>query len=67
MLATRELPVKHTGENIAECLTEILQKFGIEEKVKFFTTDNAGNMRCAAAQANLEQKKCFVHTLVGYS
>ena len=35
MLATLELPVKHTGVNIGERFTETFREFEIHDKVKF--------------------------------
>jgi hypothetical protein len=33
----------HTGANIAEIVIEVLQEYGIEEKLGYFIGDNTGN------------------------
>ena len=62
MLATRPLPSRHTGANIAECILALKDEFKIQ-KVPALTTDNAANMLVAAKEANLKHWSCFSHTL----
>ncbi|KAF9187187.1 hypothetical protein BGZ49_004097, partial [Haplosporangium sp. Z 27] len=35
----------HTGENLAEALVNVLERFQIGEKIQSITTDNASNMK----------------------
>jgi hypothetical protein len=34
-----EVPMSHTGENLAKAFAEVLQTFGIQEKVRNFDTE----------------------------
>ncbi|CAG9950545.1 unnamed protein product, partial [Clonostachys rosea f. rosea IK726] len=43
VLGIPELVERHTGENIAAEILEIIRSFGIEDKVGYFTLDNAAN------------------------
>ena len=43
LLAMRELQDKHSGENMAEAVLEVLQDFNIYNKVGYFVMDNAPN------------------------
>ena len=63
ILATRELDVTHSGENIGGFVTEICQEFGIHGKTYYITTDNAANMGVAAQVSGLYRIRCFAHTL----
>jgi len=71
VLATVEVPMEHTAENIKKVVTDILLEYGIEEKVIAATTDNGTNvvkaielleffhMPCVGHTLNLAVKKCF--------
>ena len=72
VLATVEVPMEHTAENIKKVVTDILLEYGIEEKVIAATTDNGTNivkaiselleffhMPCVRHTLNLAVKKCF--------
>ena len=43
VLALRELDGKHSGQNIANCVTQIINDYGIASKVGYFMMDNANN------------------------
>ena len=62
VIATRAVPEKHTGTNIANVVTEIKNEFKIT-KLRALVTDNAANMVLAADVAQTERWPCFSHTL----
>ena len=66
VLATREMDCRHTGENIAQCLTDIKNEFSISE-VLSVTTDNATNMHSACQVMGVPQVKRFAYTQVSVS
>jgi hypothetical protein len=43
VLGLPELVKRHSGENIAAEIVEVIKSFELEEKVGYFTLDNAGN------------------------
>ena len=43
VLALRELDGKHSGPNIAGCIMQIVNDYGIASKVGYFMMDNADN------------------------
>ncbi|OWT42446.1 BED zinc finger domain-containing protein [Pochonia chlamydosporia 170] len=43
VLALRELDGKHSGPNMADCVMEIINDYGIASKVGYFMMDNADN------------------------
>lgn len=43
VLALRELDGKHSGHNIAGCVMQVINDYGIASKVGYFMMDNAGN------------------------
>ena len=56
VLGIPELVERHTGENIAAEILEIIRSFGIEDKVGYFTLDNAANNETAMAEIAEEHK-----------
>jgi len=42
-ISFQEMPASHTGENLSNRLLEVAKKFGIEEKISSFVSDNANN------------------------
>ena len=44
ILAVRQFNHRHTGENLAQKLLEILDEFDIKEKCWYFVSDSAKNM-----------------------
>lgn len=68
ILATRELDnnsgevFRHTGENLARVLCDIVSEFEVKS-VSGITTDNASNMLSAASEAKYTHINCFAHTL----
>ena len=71
MLATLEVPMEHTAENIGKVITDVLFEYDISEKIISATTDNGTNviksidqlnflhMSCVGYILNLAVKKCF--------
>ena len=47
ILGTRELSVKHTGENIRIAVRDVLEEFGAWRPGNTYVTDNAANMKLA--------------------
>jgi hypothetical protein len=43
VLGLPEMSDRHTGDNIAEAILEVIGDYGIEEKIGYFTVDNATN------------------------
>jgi hypothetical protein len=39
----REIDGRHTGANIADCIMEVINEYGIASKVGYFVMDNADN------------------------
>ena len=54
VLGLPELTERHTGENIAGQIIEIIQEFEIEDKLGYFTLDNAGNNKTSMEDLGLE-------------
>ena len=52
VLATLEVPMEHTAENIGRVVTDILLEYDISEKVIAATTDNGTNVIKAVDQLN---------------
>ncbi|KAM4584791.1 E3 SUMO-protein ligase ZBED1-like [Odontesthes bonariensis] len=65
VLQTKELKVSHTAENVSQCLTDILDVYGLKrESVISVTTDNASNY-VNAIEKHLEMVNipCVAHTI----
>jgi hypothetical protein len=56
VLGIPELVERHTGENIAAEILEIIRSFSIEDKVGYFTLDNAANNETAMSEIAEELK-----------
>ncbi|RXM97388.1 Zinc finger BED domain-containing protein 1 [Acipenser ruthenus] len=64
VLQTKELRGSHTAENVAECISEILDDFNIRESVIAVTTDNALNyVNAVERYLNLINIPCVAHTI----
>jgi len=61
ILGTRELLVKHTGENIRTAVREILDEFGVWRPGNTYVMDNAANMKLA--MKDLPWLGCSGHNL----
>lgn len=63
VLHTRAVYVSQTGQVVAEEIGDILQEFGVREKVVAITVDNAANMNVAIRRMSITKVACFAHTL----
>jgi hypothetical protein len=54
VLGLPELTERHTGENIAGQIIEIIKEFEIGDKLGYFTLDNAGNNKTSIEALGLE-------------
>ena len=63
VLMTRDMPEKHTGDNLADRLTECVSEFGLDGKIECCVHDNAANMNCAGRKCPWSDLGCFGHTL----
>ena len=64
VVATRPVDAVHSGEVIAQRLSEILQEFAVPHKnVAGLVTDNASNMVVAGNVTQFLHVRCFSHTL----
>ena len=62
-LATINVAVQHTADNIAELLTKITDEWGITNKIHAVVTDNGANMVSAVRKTCWKHIPCFSHTL----
>lgn len=64
VLNTKGFPGTHSGETIARCLTEMLNGWNLAiNDVHAVIADNAGNMKKAMQEVNINYEPCFIHTL----
>ena len=63
VLATVALNTDHTGDDISDTLSELMDRWNITDKVVASTTDNASNMTKAMRNLNLLNVPCVGHTL----
>jgi len=54
VLGLPEIKVRHSGENIAAEIAQILMEYGIDDKIGYFALDNARNMDSAMDQLGEE-------------
>ena len=63
VLATYQVHMSHTAENIAVELKKIADGWGIANKICCIVTDSAANMLAAARLTGWRHLPCFAHTL----
>lgn len=63
VLQTKAVYRAQTGETVAVEIGEVLEEFGITQKVVVMTVDNASNMDVAAKKLDILKLGCFAHTL----
>ena len=63
VLAASVLDLDHTGEYMAQKLTDTLLTWDIESKIHIGVRDNAANMVSAMRKANIDDFGCMAHTL----
>ena len=54
VLGLPELTERHTGENIAGQIIEIIREYEISDKIGYFTLDNACNNKISMVELVLE-------------
>ena len=63
-ITTQEVSVAHNAENLANAIEEVLNKWGIRDRIYGATTDNAQNIRNAIIDImELHHLGCIGHTL----
>ncbi|KAJ8375440.1 hypothetical protein SKAU_G00060200 [Synaphobranchus kaupii] len=62
VLKTNAVYEAQTGEVVAQEIEEILEEFGVRNKVVAATVDNAANMDVAVRRLHLIKLGCFAHT-----
>ena len=62
-MATYQVRVHHTAENIAAELKKVTDDWAISDKVGCIVTDSAANMTAAARLTGWKSLPCFAHTL----
>ncbi|XP_073693674.1 E3 SUMO-protein ligase ZBED1-like [Garra rufa] len=63
VLTTKAVYEAQTGPVVAEEINEVLQEFGIMDKIVAVTVDNAANMDVAIKRLQFIKLGCFAHTL----
>jgi len=67
VLAIEYVKYPHTAQNISDALFDIINQWGIKEKVHIITTDNGANMKKAikimnTVSSNIKWQSCAAHT-----
>ena len=63
VLATYQVKMRHTAENIAAELKKVANDWNITNKISCIVTDNVANMTAAAQLTGWVHVPCFAHTL----
>ena len=63
VLATYQVDVSHTAENVAKELKKVASEWKITEKVVYVTTDNASNMVAGVRLTGWKHLPCLAYTL----
>ena len=63
VLKTKAVYQAQTGSAVAEEIDDILEEYGVREKVVAATVDNASNMDVAIKKLQIVKFPCFAHTL----
>lgn len=63
VLTTKAVYEAQTGPVVAEEISEVLQEFGIMDKIVAVTVDNAANMDVGIKRLQFIKLGCFAHTL----
>lgn len=63
LLECSEFEDRHTAQNISSWIDSVVRKFEIHFKITAIVTDNAANMKAAAAKSNILHIPCFAHSL----
>ncbi|KAE9523772.1 hypothetical protein AGLY_015832 [Aphis glycines] len=63
LLSCAKFPMRHTSENIKDCLQNIVRQWGLQNKIAACTTDNASNITSAIRLCQWRHVSCFAHSL----
>lgn len=63
VLKTKAVYQAQTGSAVGEEIDDILEEYGVREKVVAATVDNAANMNVAIKKLQIVKLPCFAHTL----
>lgn len=63
VLKTKAVYQAQTGSAVAEEIDDLLEEYGVREKVVAATVDNASNMDVAIKKLQIVKFPCFAHTL----
>lgn len=63
LLSCEKLPDRHTSENLKTSLQQVVNNWGIQNKVVACTSDNAANISLVVRLCQWGQHFCFAHTL----
>lgn len=63
ILHTKKLDSRHTGENMANALSEIFTEWNIQKKISCIVTDNAANALKMCQILKIKNLPCFAHSL----
>ncbi|XP_068179073.1 E3 SUMO-protein ligase ZBED1-like [Antennarius striatus] len=63
LLGVQHFPKAHTPENLAAGHVQLMEEWGIRDKVKCLITDGASNMNACARQLNVRHAVCIAHTI----
>lgn len=55
--------MRHTSQNIIDCLQNIVRQWGLQNKIAACTTDNASNITSAIRLCQWRHVSCFAHSL----
>lgn len=60
---SKKLDSRHTGENMANALSEIFTEWNIQKKISCIVTDNAANALKMCQILKIKNLPCFAHSL----
>ncbi|KAG7526985.1 zinc finger BED domain-containing protein 4-like [Solea senegalensis] len=63
LLGVQHFPKAHTAENLAAGHVQLMEEWGIRDKVKCLVTDGASNMNACVRQLNVRHAICIAHTI----
>ncbi|XP_051793003.1 E3 SUMO-protein ligase ZBED1-like [Acanthochromis polyacanthus] len=63
LLGVQHFPKAHTAENLAAGHAQLMEEWGITDKVKCLVTDGAANMNACVRQLNIRHTVCIAHTI----
>ncbi|KAM8910406.1 E3 SUMO-protein ligase ZBED1-like [Spinachia spinachia] len=63
LLEVQHFPKAHTAENLAAGHVQLMEEWGIRDKVKCLVTGGASNMNACVRQLNVRHAVCIAHTI----